>query len=98
MRAGYNYRLSEMHAALMVGQVERLDGNLARRREIAHRYGTEIRNPYVALPGTSAGAEPVWQTYHVLARSASSRRDLEAHLHSRRIASAAGAQCIPNEP
>ena len=98
VRAGYNYRLSEMHAALMVGQVERLDGNLARRREIGQRYETEIKHPQIALPKTSAGAEPVWQTYHVLARTASSRRDLEAHLHSRRIASAAGAQCIPNEP
>ncbi|MEM9667223.1 MAG: DegT/DnrJ/EryC1/StrS aminotransferase family protein, partial [Bacteroidota bacterium] len=35
---GYNYRLSELSAAVGCGQLERLDDLLARRMEVAHRY------------------------------------------------------------
>ncbi len=37
-RLGYNYRLSEIHAALGLVQVQRLDDILEHRREVAHRY------------------------------------------------------------
>jgi perosamine synthetase len=38
VRLGYNYRLSELHAALGVAQLERIDSLLAARAEIARRY------------------------------------------------------------
>ena len=37
-RLGYNYRMSELHAALGVAQMERLDAILERRREVACMY------------------------------------------------------------
>jgi dTDP-4-amino-4,6-dideoxygalactose transaminase len=38
VRIGYNYRLSELHAALGLAQLERIDEILAARAEIARRY------------------------------------------------------------
>ena len=38
VRIGYNYRLSELHAALGLAQLERIDEILAARAEIASRY------------------------------------------------------------
>jgi perosamine synthetase len=40
VRLGFNYRLSDIAAALGIGQVERLDEILARRSEAAERYAT----------------------------------------------------------
>src|SRR3954454_15936081 len=37
-RLGYNYRLSELHAALGLAQMERLEEILAKRRRVAHAY------------------------------------------------------------
>jgi dTDP-4-amino-4,6-dideoxygalactose transaminase len=51
---GFNYRMSNILAALGRGQLERLDGMIARRREIRDRYAKELA-PYadVRLLGRS---------------------------------------------
>lgn len=48
---GYNYRITEMQAALGMTQLSRLDWSVKRRNEIAMRYdeafkGTEVTTPY----------------------------------------------------
>ncbi len=48
---GYNYRITEMQAALGMTQMSRLDWSVKRRNEIAMRYdeafkGTEVTTPY----------------------------------------------------
>jgi dTDP-4-amino-4,6-dideoxygalactose transaminase len=40
---GYNYRLSNMHAAVGVGQMEHLHAMLERRREIQTYYASQVR-------------------------------------------------------
>jgi perosamine synthetase len=48
---GYNYRLSELAAALGVAQCERLDEILAGRRRVAHAYINRLMtNRYLILP------------------------------------------------
>jgi perosamine synthetase len=53
---GYNFRMSDVHAALGLAQLEKLDTFLTRRREVAQRYaqcfedaqnGTAIETPWV---------------------------------------------------
>lgn len=55
---GFNYRMAELHAALGVSQMDRLDEYVARRHEIANRYDellaglpvrTQVRADYSAL-------------------------------------------------
>lgn len=57
-RLGYNYRLSEINAALGVVQVERLDGMLERRREVAEAYTRRLLDfPELILPSPTPGTE-----------------------------------------
>jgi perosamine synthetase len=50
-RLGYNYRLSELHAALGAAQMERLDELLLKRRTVAERYNDRLREiEWVTLP------------------------------------------------
>ena len=48
---GYNYRITEMQAALGISQLKRLDWSIERRNEIARKYdvafnGTEVKTPF----------------------------------------------------
>lgn len=46
---GYNYRLSELHAALGLSQLSRADENLKRRREVAKKYDEVFRvQPWIS--------------------------------------------------
>jgi len=50
-RLGYNYRLSEINAALGVAQISRLGDILENRRRVAHRYMERLMtNRYLILP------------------------------------------------
>ncbi len=48
---GYNYRLSELHAAMGIEQLNRIEPILARRAEIAHGYNARLAtNAEILLP------------------------------------------------
>jgi UDP-4-amino-4,6-dideoxy-N-acetyl-beta-L-altrosamine transaminase len=47
---GYNYRMTELQAALGVSQMERLDTFVARRHELAKRYDTLLQGLPVTTP------------------------------------------------
>lgn len=62
---GYNYRMTDIQAALGYSQLERLDNFVARRREIAKRYdellaGLPLRRPYQSQDTNSS-----WHIYVV---------------------------------
>jgi len=57
-RLGYNYRLSEVAAALGVAQMHRLDDMLDARRRVAERYTQMLLDqPDLVLPAATPGAE-----------------------------------------
>ena len=47
---GFNYRMSDIHAALGLSQIERIDDFLSRRRAIALRYDQELQCLPITLP------------------------------------------------
>jgi dTDP-4-amino-4,6-dideoxygalactose transaminase len=51
---GFNFRMTDLQAAVGLVQLQRLDGVVARRRELAARYGAAIAN----IPGLRAVADP----------------------------------------
>lgn len=52
---GYNYRLSNICAAIGLGQIEVLDARVARRREIFARYKAALARPGIAFMPESEG-------------------------------------------
>jgi dTDP-4-amino-4,6-dideoxygalactose transaminase len=58
---GYNYRLTDIAAALGASQIARLDDFLARRRALAARYLRRLADhPAVELPAVADDADPAW--------------------------------------
>jgi len=63
---GFNYRLPDIVCALGIEQLKRLDGNLARRREIAAQYTAAFREvPGVITPSVRPEANPGWHLYPI---------------------------------
>ncbi len=52
---GYNYRLTDLQAALGISQTTRLDEIIAKRHELADRYDTLLANLPVTLPTRAKG-------------------------------------------
>lgn len=58
---GYNYRLTDIAAALGASQIRRLDEFLGRRRALAARYLERLADhPAVQLPAVASDADPAW--------------------------------------
>ena len=63
---GWNYRMTDMQAALGLCQLEVLDEILAERRRLAERYSAAIeRIPFLEPPYEPDYAERTWQSYAV---------------------------------
>jgi dTDP-4-amino-4,6-dideoxygalactose transaminase len=58
---GYNFRMTDIHAAIGLAQLAKLPGYNARRREIAARYDAELRG--VITPAVRPGVTHVYHQY-----------------------------------
>ncbi|GGC87266.1 putative pyridoxal phosphate-dependent aminotransferase EpsN [Tersicoccus solisilvae] len=63
---GFNYRLTNVAAALGVAQLERLDEFVARKREIAQRYTDAFADTAITPPPQVPGTESTFWLYSVL--------------------------------
>jgi dTDP-4-amino-4,6-dideoxygalactose transaminase len=64
---GYNYRLPDLNCALGLSQLKKLDGWLARRREIAARYRAAFGGmPAVSVLDVLPDTEPAWHLFVIL--------------------------------
>jgi dTDP-4-amino-4,6-dideoxygalactose transaminase len=89
---GYNYRMTDIQAAIGIEQMKRLDWIIRRRRELANRYTKALAShPWLQPPHVPDYAEPNFQSYAArLAFDAPIRRDelmqqlLDAGISTRR--------------
>lgn len=91
---GYNYRMTNVAAAIGLAQLERIEHHLRRRREVAAAYETRLRalGDAVVRPRTEPWAEHVFWMYTVLlgdapgvARDEVMRRMEEAGVETRPV-------------
>jgi perosamine synthetase len=97
---GYNYRMTDMQAALGLVQLRRLDDMLAKRRELALRYSSRLRQlTWLALPQEPDGVRHNFQSYMVrLSNDAPITRDqLMQQLLDRGVSSRRGIMAIHRE-
>ncbi|MBI3385531.1 DegT/DnrJ/EryC1/StrS aminotransferase family protein [Candidatus Gottesmanbacteria bacterium] len=63
---GYNYRMSDIHAALGVAQFHKLDFIMKRRKEIAMRYNKAFEgNHRIVIPFVPKGFTHTYQSYQI---------------------------------
>lgn len=71
---GLNYRLTDLHAALGLSQMSRLEAFVARRNQLADRYDSLLADLPVDLPGRAEGAYSAFHLYVVRLRDPRLRR------------------------
>lgn len=86
---GYNYRLTNIQAALGLAQLEQLDTFIDKKRAIAQRYEARLaRHEGITVMPTPPHSEPTYWLYTVLLdekTTLAERQRLIAHLHAQGI-------------
>jgi perosamine synthetase len=63
---GFNYRLTDVGCALGVSQLEKLEANLARRKELAAQYFSAFKElTGITLPAARNAVNPAWHLYPI---------------------------------
>jgi dTDP-4-amino-4,6-dideoxygalactose transaminase len=96
---GWNYRMTDVQAAIGLVQLGRLEGILAERRRLADRYsrilGADAR---IQVPYVPAGRSHTYQSYCVWLHGGASRASVMADLAERGIATRRGVMASHLEP
>lgn len=79
---GYNYRLSDLHAALGISQLKRAKEGVKRRNEIAKIYNEAFSNSSVKTPFV---ADNIYHAYHLYIIQVEKREELYEHLRKHNI-------------
>lgn len=62
---GYNYRLSDLHSALGISQLKKLDGFVVKRRELVANYNSKLADLPLLLPQAEELHNSAWHLYMV---------------------------------
>lgn len=84
---GFNYRLSDIHAALGNSQLDRLDQFIEQRRQLVREYDSQLRHLALGLPSQDELMTSSWHLYAIRVKrdSSTNRRKLYNALSSKNI-------------
>ncbi|MBL8587675.1 MAG: DegT/DnrJ/EryC1/StrS family aminotransferase [Methylobacteriaceae bacterium] len=95
---GFNYRLTDLQAAVATVQMGKLDRFITERLALAQRFDEQLRRvPWLAPPLRPQGYDHALQAYVVMvdpARAPRSRNDVLAHLQERGVAGRPGTHSV----
>ncbi len=100
LEVGYNYRLTDIQAAVGVKQLERLDWIIAERKKIAEQYNKAFKEfDFIRLPALPQGYDTNWQSYilYLKKNSPVKRNDLMQMLLDRGISTRRGVMTSHRE-
>jgi dTDP-4-amino-4,6-dideoxygalactose transaminase len=92
--AGFNYRMTELQAAIGLVQMGKLERLIERRRHLAAEYSRALAGTPVRIPVEPPGARHVYQTYHVMLPERISRDRAIAELRAEGIGTNYGANAL----
>jgi perosamine synthetase len=95
---GYNYRMTDIQAAVGREQLKRLGGMIARRRALAERYHVALRESGFGLPVEPAWARSNWQSFCVRLPDEIDQPGAMQSLLDAGIATRRGVMCAHREP
>jgi perosamine synthetase len=93
--SGFNYRLTDLQAAVGREQLKRLNDIITRRRELASHYGELLAH----IDGVMAPEEPEWartnwQSYCIRLPDGAKQREIMQHMLDRGVATRRGIMCV----
>ena len=95
---GYNYRMTDIQAAVGREQLKRLPAITARRREIAAQYKAKLASAqWIGLPDEPTWAKSNWQSFSVQIPAACDQRDVMQKLLDAGVSSRRGIMCAHRE-
>lgn len=97
---GYNFRITDIQAAVGIEQMRRLDDLLASRHRISKLYNYRLCNhPSIQIPYVPGHVTPNWQSYQLLVRadSAMGRDEIMNRLYARGVATRRGVMASHRE-
>lgn len=86
---GFNYRMTDMQAALGCSQMDSLDEFVARRRYLVKRYNEKLKNLPLRTPYQDEATNPSWHIYIIrvdFTKVTLSKKGIFAHMRDRGIA------------
>jgi dTDP-4-amino-4,6-dideoxygalactose transaminase len=96
---GYNYKLSDIAAAILLVQLGRIDELLDRRRAVAARYAELLADEdLVTLPQVPPDRTHAWQTYMVTLEPAVDRAAVATDLRAQGIGAGHGTWASHRQP
>jgi dTDP-4-amino-4,6-dideoxygalactose transaminase len=95
---GYNYRMTDIQAAVGREQLKRLEAIVARRRYLAQRYTDGLGGMGLGLPPEPDWARTNWQSYCVRLPEGCSQRTVMQALLDKGIATRRAVMCAHREP
>jgi dTDP-4-amino-4,6-dideoxygalactose transaminase len=96
---GFNYRMTDVQAAIGRVQLRRMPGLVKERRELAARYRELLaRVPEVAAPLEPEWARSNWQSYAVTLPERCDQRTVMQFLADRGVSTRRGVMCAHREP
>jgi len=96
--AGFNYRMTDIQAALVMGQIERFEAIIAKRNAIVGRYDKELKPGFFQKPKPPRNGRTTWQSYHIVLNIDVEQSCFLQFLMKKGIGANYGAQCIPVLP
>jgi UDP-4-amino-4,6-dideoxy-N-acetyl-beta-L-altrosamine transaminase len=88
LELGFNYRMTDLQAALGISQMQRLDQFITRRRELANRYNHLLSSLPVILPWQHPDTQSAWHLYVIQTDSTQTSKNRKAvfeHLRDNQI-------------
>ena len=82
---GFNYRMTDIQAALGVSQFKKIDNNISRRHEIADRYNKLLSDFPLTLPYQSANGYSAFHLYVIRLNEASKHKNFYNELRVKGI-------------
>ena len=96
---GFNYRMTDLQAAIGREQLKRLPELVSRRRDLAAVYSSLLSDiPDLHLPVEPEWARSNWQSYCVWLADDSDQRQVMQALLDRQVATRRGIMCAHREP
>jgi len=99
VETAFNYRLTDLQAAIGRQQLRRLPTLIERRRELAARYSRALAgHEAIVTPTEPAWAQSNWQSYCIALAERIDQRALMQFLLDRGVATRRGVGCAHREP